>query len=39
MRREGFELSVARPKVIIHKDKSGKEVEPIEDVTLNVDDE
>lgn len=39
MRREGFELSVARPKVVIQKDATGIEVEPIEEVTLDVDDE
>ena len=39
MRREGFELSVARPKVVVHKDENGNKLEPIEEVTLDVDDE
>ena len=39
MRREGFELSVARPKVVIHQDEAGNKLEPIEEVTMDVDDE
>lgn len=39
MRREGFELSVARPKVVIHTDENGNKLEPIEEVTMDVDDE
>jgi GTP-binding protein len=39
MRREGFELSVARPKVLMRKDESGQVVEPIEEVLIDVDDE
>jgi len=40
MRREGFELSVSRPKVILKKDKeTGKIIEPIEEVIIDVDDE
>ncbi len=39
MRREGFELSVARPKVVIHTDEFGNKLEPIEEVTMDVDDE
>ncbi len=39
MRREGFELAVSRPKVVTHKDKNGKILEPIEEVTIDVDDE
>ena len=39
MRREGFELSVARPKVVIHQDSAGNKLEPIEEVTMDVDDE
>ena len=39
MRREGFELSVARPKVMIHIDENGNKTEPIEEITMDVDDE
>jgi GTP-binding protein len=40
MRREGFELSVSRPKVVMRKDeKSGKLLEPIEEVVIDVDEE
>jgi GTP-binding protein len=38
MRREGFELSVSRPRVLFHKDESGKLLEPIEEVVIDVDD-
>ncbi len=40
MRREGFELSVSRPRVLFRKDEtSGKTLEPIEEVVVDVDDE
>ena len=39
MRREGFELSVARPKVVIHDDGKGNKFEPVEEVTIDVDSE
>ena len=39
MRREGFELSVTQPMVIMRRDKHGDVVEPIEDVTIQVGDE
>ena len=39
MRREGFELSVARPKVMIHSDENGNKTEPIEEITMDVDHE
>lgn len=39
MRREGFELSVTRPKVLIHKDENGNKLEPVEEVTLDINDE
>ena len=39
MRREGFELSVSRPQVLTQKDEMGKTLEPIEEVTIDVDDE
>ena len=38
MRREGFELSISRPRVIFH-DEGGVRNEPIEEVTIDVDDE
>ncbi|KAK4714409.1 hypothetical protein R3W88_020316 [Solanum pinnatisectum] len=38
MRREGFELSVSPPKVM-YKVEKGTKLEPIEEVTIEVDDE
>ena len=38
MRREGFELSISRPRVL-YRDIDGKRHEPIEEVTVDVDDE
>ncbi|MEP4195896.1 MAG: translational GTPase TypA [Aliishimia sp.] len=38
MRREGFELSISRPQVIM-KEVDGQRVEPIEEATIDVDDE
>jgi len=38
MRREGFELSISRPRVLI-REEGGKKLEPIEEVTIDVDDE
>jgi GTP-binding protein len=40
MRREGFELSISRPKVVLSRDeKSGEILEPIEEVVIDVDEE
>lgn len=39
MRREGFELSVSRPKVIMQKGENGERLEPIEEVVIDVDEE
>ena len=39
MRREGFELSVARPKVLFKQDEDGNLLEPIEEVVIDVDDD
>jgi len=39
MRREGFELSISRPKVLMHKDENGQLLEPMEEVLADVDDE
>ncbi|MDE3015442.1 MAG: translational GTPase TypA [Pseudomonadota bacterium] len=38
MRREGFELSVSRPRVLF-KEEDGAKMEPIEEVVIDVDDE
>jgi len=38
MRREGFELSVSRPRVMM-REEGGKRLEPIEEVTVDVDEE
>jgi GTP-binding protein len=39
MRREGFELSVSRPRVLFKKDDDGNTLEPIEEVQADVDEE
>ena len=39
MRREGFEMTVSRPRVLSRKDENGKLQEPIEEVTIDVDEE
>ena len=39
MRREGFELSVSRPQVLMREGENGEQLEPIEEVTIDVDDE
>ena len=39
MRREGFELSVSRPKVLFRHDSAGELLEPIEEVVIDVDEE
>ncbi len=38
MRREGFELSISRPRVIF-KEEDGVRMEPVEEVIVDVDDE
>jgi GTP-binding protein len=38
MRREGFELSISRPRVLFQKDEQGNLLEPIEEVHVDVDD-
>jgi len=38
MRREGFELSISRPRVIF-REEDGVKLEPIEEVIIDVDDE
>ncbi len=39
MRREGFELSVSRPRVLFKRDENDELLEPIEEVVIDVDDE
>jgi len=40
MRREGFELSISRPRVLFHTDPAtGQRMEPIEEVVIDVDEE
>jgi GTP-binding protein len=40
MRREGFELSISRPRVVFQKDEAtGETLEPIEEVVIDVDEE
>jgi len=38
MRREGFELTISRPRVLI-QEKEGQKMEPMEEVTIDVDEE
>jgi len=38
MRREGFELTIGRPRVVL-KEENGQKLEPIEEVIIDVDDE
>jgi GTP-binding protein len=40
MRREGFELTVSRPRVVIDTDKdTGQKLEPVEEVIVDVDEQ
>lgn len=39
MRREGFEMSVSRPRVLLQKDESGAVLEPMEEVVVDVDED
>ncbi len=39
MRREGYELQVAQPEVIMHRDENGKLTEPFEKVYIQVSEE
>ncbi len=39
MRREGFELAVSRPRVVMQKGENGETLEPIEEVVIDVDEE
>ena len=39
MRREGYELTVSRPRVLLKKDENGQMIEPIEECQIDVDEE
>ncbi len=39
MRREGYELAVSKPEVIMKRDENGKKLEPIEEVVISVPDQ
>ncbi|MEM6482571.1 MAG: translational GTPase TypA [Pseudomonadota bacterium] len=39
MRREGFELSISRPRVLMREDEAEQKLEPVEEVTIDVDDD
>ena len=39
MRREGFELGVSRPQVVMQEGPGGDKLEPVEEVVIDVDDE
>lgn len=39
MRREGFELTVGRPRVLLQRNEGGELIEPIEEVIIDVDEE
>ena len=39
MRREGFEMTVSPPKVLYQQDESGNKLEPIEEITIDLDEE
>lgn len=39
MRREGFELSISRPRVLMKRDENNQLMEPVEEVVVDVDEE
>ena len=39
MRREGYELAMSKPEVIMRKDENGRTLEPVEEVIIDVPDE
>ncbi len=39
MRREGYELAVSKPQVIMKRDENGKRLEPMEEVVISVPEE
>ncbi|EAU41826.1 probable gtp-binding protein (tyrosine phosphorylated protein a) [Fulvimarina pelagi HTCC2506] len=39
MRREGFELGISRPRVVMKEGENGQMLEPVEEVVIDVDEE
>ncbi len=39
MRREGFEMTVSPPRVLFNKNENGEKLEPIEEITMDLDEE
>ena len=39
MRREGFEMTVSPPKVLFKTDNNSKKLEPIEEITMDIDED
>jgi len=39
MRREGYELAVSKPEVVVKRDEEGRKLEPVEEVIISVPDE
>ena len=39
MRREGFEMTVSPPKVLFKKNENGEKLEPIEEITIDLEEE
>ena len=39
MRREGFEMTVSPPRVLFQKNENGEKLEPIEEITTDLDEE
>ena len=39
MRREGFEMTIGRPRVLMQTDENGQKIEPIEEAVIDVDEE
>lgn len=39
MRREGFEIAVSRPRVVMETNEDGETLEPVEEVVIDVDEE
>ncbi len=39
MRREGFEMTVSPPRVLFQKNENGDKLEPIEEITMDLDEE
>ncbi len=39
MRREGFELTIGRPRVLMQTNEQGQKIEPVEEAVIDVDEE